>query len=391
MHDALTGRTPVNILLVYANTGGGHLSAARAIEAAILERYPGEASVSIVDIPVASGSREICLLYDSYNTMLKADPRFAKHGMALLNAVNIEQMVIPMAPRAFHNIRKTLLRARPDIVVSVHPILNHAMMRALKETRLLGRVPYVIVCTDLTDHFLRGWANPAADELIVFSEAARRQMQTFGVPDERIRTINGFPVNPAFARQAFAREECRRELGLDDGPTALVMMGGMAVPGKTIAAVRALQAADLPLQTLVVCGMNRTLKRKMHFLARGTRQRIRVYGFTRRVPQMMGAADFMVAKPGPGTIMEALIAETPLFLDHVTAPMPQESGNLRFAVEQGIARAFTSYRDLTVLAREAVEQPGTLDAMTARMRAIRNPDGVFEIADALLSHVRERV
>ena len=35
--------------------------------------------------------------------------------------------------------------------------------------------------------------------------------------------------------------------------------------------------------------------------------------------------------------MEAVIKELPLLLDNVTEPMPQEKGNLRYALEQGVA------------------------------------------------------
>ena len=45
------------ILILYAHTGGGHLSAARAIEAAVHLRYPGMYDVVLGNIALASGSR----------------------------------------------------------------------------------------------------------------------------------------------------------------------------------------------------------------------------------------------------------------------------------------------------------------------------------------------
>ncbi|HEY3418106.1 MAG TPA: hypothetical protein VGM23_14610, partial [Armatimonadota bacterium] len=93
------------ILILYAHTGGGHLSAARAIEAAVHLRHPGAYDVVLGNIALASGSRRVRMLYESYNLMLKADPRYAKHGMRLLNTVNAEKVVIPIVPRAYQNVR----------------------------------------------------------------------------------------------------------------------------------------------------------------------------------------------------------------------------------------------------------------------------------------------
>ena len=223
------------ILIAYANTGGGHLSAAHAIEAAIHERYPQEYDVLIMNLSAASGSQGVTMLYESYNFMLKADPRYAKHGLRLLNTVNMERMLIPMVRRAVGNIRRTIIRERPDLIVSVHGMLNHLLTRLLKDCEWQGKVPYVIVCTDLTDNFLKGWANPQATRVITFTEMARAQMITYGVAPEKITVHSGFPVNPVlFYRDCAGRQECREQLGLDaDLFTVLVSLGGMAIPSKT--------------------------------------------------------------------------------------------------------------------------------------------------------------
>ena len=123
----------------------------------------------------------------------------------------------------------------------------------------------------------------------------------------------------------------------------------MAIPRKTTAIVRTLLRSELPLQLLVVCGMNHSLKRKMHYLARNVTARMHVYGFTQRISLMMTAADLMIGKPGPGSIMEAVIKELPLLLDNVTEPMPQELGNLNYAMVHGIALPITAYRRLPQL------------------------------------------
>ena len=376
------------ILIAYVNTGGGHLSAARAIEAAIHARYPQQYDVVIMNLADVCGSQGITMLYESYNLMLRANPRYAKHGLKFLNLVNMERVVIPVARRAFNNVRHTLVRERPDVIVSVHAILNHALLRALKECDWQGKVPYVIVCTDLTDNFLKGWANPQATRLITFTELARAQMITFGVPPEKITVHRGFPVHPAFFTPCASKLDCRAQLGLDAEPfTVLISLGGMALPGKTTAIVKTLLSSGLPLQLLVVCGMNRTLKRRMHYLARTTPMHMHVYGFTQRIPLMMTAADVMITKPGPGTIMEAVIKGLPMLLDNVTEPMPQEKGNLRYAVEQGVALEFTSYPSLPHIIEHLMHDSAAYAQMQEQTRQLKNEQAIFEVVESILAEI----
>lgn len=375
------------IVLAYANTGGGHLSAARAIARAIELRAPDQYDVTLLNIAVASGSRHVTMLYETYNLMLKADPRYAKQGMRLLNSMNIERALIPVLPRAFRRIQQSLERETPSVIVSVHPIINHALLKARRDAGLTD-VPYLIVCTDLTNHFLRGWANPTADHLFVFSELARRQMLDFGVTAEQLDVIRGFTVNPDFFLQTYTRAEARTSLGLQqDAFVVLISMGGMAVPRKTQAVVSALASSGLPLELVVVCGMNKGLQRRMERFAERAPLPMQVYGFTQEIPRMMSAADLMISKPGPGTIMEALIKELPLLLDAVTDPMPQERGNLEFALAEGIAQQITSYATLPAVVAGLMQRSPAYRAMQARMHALKNEEAIFQLAERILAYV----
>ncbi|MHB9130089.1 MAG: MGDG synthase family glycosyltransferase [Armatimonadota bacterium] len=374
------------LLVIYANTGGGHLSAAKAIEAAIHLRYPEQYDVVILNVPTVCGSRRVRMLYESYNLMLKADPRYAKHGMRLLNTVNAEKVVIPLVPHAFQNVRRALLRERPNLVISVHAIVNHAHLRAMKECDMYGRVPYAIVCTDLTNNFLRGWANPEATRILTFTDLAKAQMCEFGVPAEKVTVHRGFTVNPAFFTDCSSKAECRTKLALQpDLFTILITMGGMAVPRKTLAVVRSLLKSGLPLQLVVICGMNRSLKRGMDRLARRTQAPLHVLGFTDQMAQLMTAADLMITKPGPGSIMEAVLKELPLLLDGVTEPMPQECGNLDYALAEGIAVKIKSYRRLPAIVDHLMHDPAEYQLIQENMRRIKNDNAIFDVVDDLLS------
>jgi len=374
------------ILLLYTKTGGGHLSAARAIKAAIDQRYPAAYDVVLYDVSASSHSRRVAMLYGTYNLMLTTNPRYTRQGMKLLNAVGAERAFIPWLPAPYRRMREALHEAHPDLMVSVHGIVNHVMLRALLESGRADTVPYAIVCTDLTNNFLKGWANPKADLIITFTEMARQQMLDYQVPAHKVQLINGFAVHPSFFQHPLLPSDCRAALGMrPDVFTILVSLGGMAIPGKTKAIVQRLCASGLPLQMMVVCGMNRNLKRQVRAIAHRYPTRVNVHGFTQRIDQMMTAADLMITKPGPGTMMEAVVKELPLCLDAVDEPMPQEKGNLLFAEKEEIAVTFTRYIDLPDIVDRLMREPETYHRLQANMRRIKNASAIFEVADALVA------
>ena len=365
-------------------------SAARAIESAIHLRYPDRYDITLVNVSNASGSQRVRMMYESYNLLLKADPRYAKHGLKLLNSFNVEKAMIPWFRRAYQNMRRVLEREQPDLIVSVHAIINHAMISALTDLGWNRRVPYIIVCTDLTDNFLKGWANPDATLAITFTETARRQLVHYGMPPERIQVHQGFAVNPAFFTPNVSQATCRETLGLHPQTfTILVSIGGVAIPRKTSAIVRTLVQSGLPIQLLVVCGANRSLKRRMHYVARSTPIRMHVHGFTQRIAEMMTAADVMITKPGPGSIMEAVVKELPLILDAVTEPMPQEKGNLDFAVQNGIAIKLTNYRHLPQIIERLITDQQEYQQLKSNMHAIKREQAIFDVAETILAQLEE--
>ena len=104
----------------------------------------------------------------------------------------------------------------------------------------------------------------------------------------------------------------RGKLGLDpDLPTGLLLFGGQgAMVMETI--LRRLDASDLKMQMIAVCGHNRRLFERVHVLR--TRFPLHTVGFTKEVPRLMQLADFFIGKPGPGSISEAVHMKLPVIV-----------------------------------------------------------------------------
>lgn len=371
------------ILVIYETAGGGHYANAKALEKAFSLRYP-ECTIILMHVSVVSKSQRLTYLYNSYNDMLKADPRMVRYGFTLMNAINAEKVLFPLLPKASRNIEEFFLAVKPDLVVSVFSVFNFAAYTIMQKLGWAHQIPFVIFVTDLTRNFLRSWVHPEADLMIAMLDETKEQLIDYGMPAERIQVLHGMPVNPTFCLAPKPKEQARRELGLAlDRFTVLITMGGVANKN-TILFSKQLAESGLPVQLIVACGRNAALKRKMDRLAASARIPIKVLGFTDQMPTLMDATDVAVSKPGPGTIAELAYKEIPMLIDGIFAPMPQEKGNLDFVVEKGIGLAITRRHGVAELIGELMANPAAVEQMRGNMRRIKNPDAVYDLVELIM-------
>ena len=136
---------------------------------------------------------------------------------------------------------------------------------------------------------------------------------------------------------------------------------------------------DLEVQLIAICGHNARLKKQLDSLQ--TRNRIHVTGFTEQIPHYMQLSDFMIGKPGPGSISEALHMQLPAVVEKNAWTLPQERYNAEWVSEQKLGIVLGSFRQVGA-AVEKLLAPGTLDAMRQRAACFKN-QAVFEIANIL--------
>ena len=377
------------IELLYFDAGGGHRSAAVALEA-VLERE-GLWKTQLTSLqrildpidPVRrlTGTR----LEDLYNLLLR---RGWTRGS--------EQMLTPLhaAIRRYHPEAVGLLaehwrETRPDLVVSVVPQFNRAICESLH--RVSPETPLVTILTDFADFPPHFWIEPPPDELGQFyicgTERAAEQAVALGVPSERVLRTSGMIVHPRFYEAPpvdRARERGRLGLGASL-PTGLVLFGGHGSKVMGEIAER-LDESKVELQLILMCGRNRDLEDEL----RRTRARHPRYieGFTTDVPYYMQLADFFIGKPGPGSVSEALLMHLPVIVERNARTMPQERYNVEWVREKGVGMAVKDFGREIAGAVEQLLRPGMLESYRQRAAALEN-GAVFEIP-ALLREIRAR-
>jgi processive 1,2-diacylglycerol beta-glucosyltransferase len=233
------------------------------------------------------------------------------------------------ARRVVPALRADLDREPADLVLSVFATGALAAAR-LKSARLLGATPdfrTVVYCPDVAAHKL--WVHEGTDLFLVSSPAAAASVRRFR-PLAPVALVPP-PVRAAFY-QAPTQQRAREALGVPaDARCALLIDSGWGF-APLPAAAAGLAAAGV--HVLAVAGRNPEVERQLRELA-AVRPNVTAFGFTDLVPELMAAADLVVALPGAATCAEARVTGRHLLLLDV---MPGHGrDNLLHELEQGNA------------------------------------------------------
>ncbi len=376
--NSLVSRKRVEV--VFFDAGGGHRSAANAIEYMIRQKGLNW-DVRLMNLQELLDSMDIfrkitgIRLQDLYNLMLK---KGWTAGSAQLLAF-MHGVIRVLHGQTVRMLRQYWSTSRPDLVVSVIPNFNRALFESLRQVN--RTVPMVTILTDMADYPPHFWIERQEQYFICGTQKAVEQALAAGHPKERVLRTSGMILNPAFYDiPPVDRSEERGKLGLDpDLPTGLLLFGGQgAMVMETI--VRKLDASDVKMQTIAVCGHNQRLFERLHALR--TRFPLHTVGFTKEVPRWMQLADFFIGKPGPGSISEAVHMKLPVIVTRNVWTLPQERYNTDWVQEQGVGIVAGNFAKDIVSAVEKMLDPARFSAMRAKVNAIENR-AIYEIPDML--------
>lgn len=193
---------------------------------------------------------------------------------------------------------------RPAVVVSLFPQSTEVLGRE----RASGRLG-VPLCAGITDvAALWYWATPGADVHLVTHPESVAEVHRIAGADADVRCVHGF-TDPAFL-EARSRAAARTALSLPASGKLVVVSGGGWGVGRVGEAIDV--ALGLPDVGHVVCLCGRNEKLRSGLSSRHAREpRVRVEGFTDRMPDWLAAADVLVHSTGGLTVLEAQMSNCP--------------------------------------------------------------------------------
>jgi UDP-N-acetylglucosamine:LPS N-acetylglucosamine transferase/Fe-S cluster biosynthesis and repair protein YggX len=373
------------INVVTGNSGGGHVATSNAISSIIEQELACQISLTDVDVlaqRLAQGQKTLDIYRLFGTTGDQVLNQIMQSGWTWIHHLTMpfNKLLIKLNHDAGVKIFEEHWREQePDMVVSVVPLFNKMIWESLQ--RVKPGTPLVTVLIDFADFPSAYWIEPETGSYVVCgTQKAVEQARSLGVNEDLIVKTSGMVINPRFYEPIVSdRAEERQRLGLDpDCLTGLVLFGGNGSKVMLEIAKR-LEHFQEKLQLIFICGRNEELAVALRE-SQGLQKRF-VTTFTKDIPYYMHLCDFLIGKPGPGTISEALVMKLPVIVERSAATMPQEQYNTDWIKQQQVGVVIGSFQDIDG-AVEQFLQPQNFARYRANVAAVNNR-AVFEIPDIL--------
>ena len=366
------------IQVLFHDAGGGHRNAAVALQTVISQQNRGW-QVELVQFQELTDHLDVLRkltgirIQEQYNTLLR-------NGWTL-GATQLLR-VLQATIRIFHRPLVKLLAGHfrnsdADLLVSVIPHFNQEIAEAWKLVH--PDKAFVTLITDVADFPPHFWIESAENQYVICgSEKAAQQARAIGKNATHIFQTSGMILRPDFYLPDNSDPlAIRKELGLQTvPPTGMLLFGGFGSK-VMLEIVEQLDNAKLPLQLIVICGRNEKLAET--FRGRKWNLPLHIVGFTKEVHRLMRAADFLVGKPGPGSVAEAMMRKLPVILECNAWTLPQERYNTEWVREKRVGIVLRNFRQIVGGVKQLLE-PATLGEFRRNVAALENR-AIFEVPE----------
>jgi processive 1,2-diacylglycerol beta-glucosyltransferase len=369
------------ILVLSASVGAGHMRAAQAVELALRQVAP-EAVVHNLDVLELTNGAFRRLYGKAYLDLVNNAPHVLGYFYDMMDRPcppgksRSDRLRLVLEKLNLKNFMRFLQSQPWDLVINTHFLPAEIIASLRTEGKLSVR--QVTVTTDFETHRL--WVNQPCEHYFTATEEGALYLQNWGVA-AGCATATGIPIHPDFT-------ECKDRAGclarhrlVGDRPLILQLAGGFGV-GPIEQIFHSLLQVEPPIELAVVTGRNEKARAQLEALPAPPQHRVRIFGFTDHIDELMACADLVVSKPGGLTTSETLARGVAMA---IVNPTPgQESRNSDFLLENGAAIKINNLATLAYKISAVLAEPGKLDQLKANARRLGRPRAAFEVVERSL-------
>ena len=360
----------MRVLILSANTGGGHNSTARAL-ADQLERNGAEYEIADTLALISETVSEFISWGHSY--VYRKLPHLFGIGYRF-EEKHTPRFMYEQCSKGAEALYHKLNEGSFDAVLCVH-VFSGLMVTEMRE-RFHLMVPAYFVATDYT-------ASPGVSEMkldgyfiphrMLFGEFVRSDVRA----DKMFAT--GIPIGEAFYKR-IEQTEARRSLGLpEDRRIVLLSCGSMGCGNLDKNALTVAQHLPNDAMLIVLCGKN---EKSYEVLSPLASEKMQVIGFTDQVATYMSAADLYITKPGGLTTSESIAKHLPMIL--IDAVPGLETRNYDFLIGNGVASGARNWRQASALVQKFLKNPALAEKQIEAMKRFTTHNAAETICKHIL-------
>ena len=332
------------ILILTANFGAGHTTAANAIKNyltnnnfnlskdfdIIVENFI-EASIPLLEKPLVkmyeTTIKHFPLLYNAYYYTMKELNSKYTHGHYIFSK----------------KLNSYIQNINPDLIISTFPQAS-ACVNYLKEKKLIS-IPLVTVVTDVV--MSNEWIHKNTDMYFVPSNEIKESFIKKGISNTKIK-ITGIPVSSNFFNICKDNSKNKYKIVFMGGARGLFNVSNNFIYWLD----KFIDKKDDMVEVIIIAGKNKSLYNK--FKNKKPLENILILGFVKNIDEIIKDCDLLITKPGGATLFESINAEIPIVVRK--SSIGQEKYNANFIRDRNIGIVYKKEKELKILIKKLLNK-----------------------------------
>ncbi|MGF7060315.1 MGDG synthase family glycosyltransferase [Brassicibacter mesophilus] len=318
-------KASVDILILTATFGSGHISVAQAIKDHI-GTIESNLNVEIVDMFQLMNPKIYKSMYKGYEVLISRNSRLYNHFYYKKNYSEYSQVDDIIYNLYLPKISSYISSIDPRVIISTFPVCS-GFISKYKE-KYHSTIPLVTCITDVVDSW--EWIHPNTNMYFVANNETKKKLIKKGI-SKQIICPTGIPVRAQF----FNRQENSWLLNAfnisDEDFVVLMMGGGMGIlPEEKEFYIWLNELKDT--KTMILTGKNVELYNALKEYS--DLENIIPIEYTDNVAEYMKISNLLVSKSGGVTLFEAITSHLPMIVFNPS--LGQEIENAKFIVDKGL-------------------------------------------------------
>ncbi len=332
----------MKVIIFYAKTGGGHLSACKSLEESLNSLNIPVVTLDSLEFAGHLVSKEVC---SAYTYIVKSVPELFG---ALYNAGekisdhNKKSIIYKLNSFYADNILTVLEEEQPDIIISTHIFATQSISYLKQKNKIKALTASIV--TDYT--CAPFWEETDLDYYFLPHKDLIKEFEDKGLDSSKLIAF-GLPIDSKFKVKT-PKEKAKVSLGLEKNKPHILIMGGSMGAGSVKDTTLYISKHLKECNITTICGNNKELFKEISEIEK-LNPRIHALQFTHEMNELMDSADILVTKPGGLTSTEAMNKSLPIVMIN---PIPGvESANCNFYTKHNLGVKSNSIHETLKIAK----------------------------------------
>lgn len=370
------------IMIFYGSYGGGHLSAARAINEYIKNNYKNT-QIQMVDCVEYINKLVNKITTKAYSDMAKKIPwawgyvykKSEKGIIAKISNDSNKLMAIKL--------NKLLQEFDPDCVISTHPFSSQMCAYLKKKGKCNFKL--ATITTDYAPHDQWILYHEEVNYFFVAHDGMKEALVEKGIDETKIH-VTGIPLSNKFLEH-YNKAEILNEFELQENKKTVLFFGGGKMglgKSKTLEILKILAKDFKNLQIIAISGKNKEMNSQFNNIVKeiGRKDSIKVLEYTNKVPELMSISDVVITKPGGLTTTESLASGLPIIIIN---PIPgQEEENAEFLENKKVGTWIKKGDNIQEILTDIFSNPSRMKEMKINARLLAKKKSTENICKIIL-------